>query len=125
MTKQEVREKMNLFLTFVSREKELYDKLLKIKMQSKDVEVLKERMDEHDRMIEEIDSIRNNNILPMAKELCEFLGQEKKRIMEEKKKLGEEVTEAEVEKIMNKAALDVMKEGVINAIIKELAPGKI
>lgn len=124
MTKQEVKEKMSRFLNFVSREKELYDRLLNIKMQSKDLEVLKDRMKEHDRLIEEIDSIRNKNILPMARELCEFIAQEKKKLMEEKERQGEKITEQEAEKIMNKAAMDVMKEGVINALIKEMAPNK-
>jgi len=118
MTQQDVKEKMQKFIGFMSREKELRDRLLKIKMQAKDLTVLKDKISEHDRIIEEIDSIREKGIFPIAEELCEFLAETKKRIIREKEAQGEKITEKQAEQIMRQKAEEVMQAGVLNSLIE-------
>jgi len=100
MTKQEVKEKMKQFVDLVLREKELQEKLLNLTMRTGDKKELQNRLAQHDRMIEEIEDIRQNKILPMMEEMAAFINKRRKEIEEEKKargeKFGEEIGRAHV-----------------------------
>lgn|GEM_PF-5160847 len=121
MTKQEVLEKLYQFIEYLLKEKELREKLLKLKLHSNDLDVLKSRIREHDELIEEIEKNRKENILPMAEELAEFIGERHKQIVEEKAARGEEFTEEEYRNMMQKAVKEMSNDPKLKELIKKFS----
>lgn len=72
LTHEEVVERAERFHDLLAREKELQDFLVKLKIKG-DQEQVRERMRQHDEAIEEIQRIRIEGIVPIVKELNEFL----------------------------------------------------
>ncbi len=72
MTHEEVQDRTRRFQEFLGREKELQTFLLKLKMTGDDEQV-REKMRQHDEAIAEIHRIRHDGMLPILKELNDFI----------------------------------------------------
>jgi hypothetical protein len=72
LTHEEVQDKTRQFQAFLSREKELQTFLLKLKMTGDDEQV-REKMRQHDDAIAEIHKLRHEGMLPILKELNDFI----------------------------------------------------
>lgn len=76
MTKQDVKERMNTFIEAMKKEKEIKEKLLTMHLRKDNIEELETELLNHDQLIEEIKQIREKEILPIIKELTEFVSKE-------------------------------------------------
>ena len=72
LTHDEVQERTRKFQEFLTREKELQSFLLKLKMTGDDDQV-RDKMRQHDEAIAEIHKLRHDGMLPILKELNDFI----------------------------------------------------
>ncbi|MBM3276451.1 MAG: hypothetical protein FJZ00_14950 [Candidatus Sericytochromatia bacterium] len=72
LTHEEVQDKTRQFQALLNREKELQTFLLKLKMTGDDEQV-REKMRQHDDAIAEIRKLRHEGMLPILKELNDFI----------------------------------------------------
>ncbi|MBM3268426.1 MAG: hypothetical protein FJZ01_12315 [Candidatus Sericytochromatia bacterium] len=72
LTHEEVQDRTRRFQELLAREKELQTFLLKLKMTGDDEQV-REKMRRHDDAIAEIHEIRHEGMLPILKELNDFI----------------------------------------------------
>lgn len=73
MTKQEVIEKMEYFSELVEKEQKLQEELLSLQMYGSDPNVIREKLQRHDEIIKEIEDIRFNRVIPLLKEIADFV----------------------------------------------------
>lgn len=120
MTKQEVKEKLHKFMGLVLKEKTLQEKLLNLKLMSNDKEVLKERIREQDRLLDEISNLRKKEILPLIEEVAKFVSIRQKEMFEEREAKGEQFTEEEYYSMIADASMDLALDENVRDLMEEI-----
>ena len=77
MTKKELKEKIREFVKILQLERELQFKLLDIEMIDFDDEKLREKLALHDSLLEDIDKLRMEGMIPLMEELAAFVAEKK------------------------------------------------
>ena len=75
MTRSDVEESLDRFLELVDRQQEVREELLALKMSGKRAteEVVTDQVSRHQELIQEIERIRHQEMLPILEELGRFI----------------------------------------------------
>ncbi len=114
MTKQEIKEKMKEFTGYILQEKEIKEKLLKLRLVASDMKILKDRIAEQDNLLAEIESLRKEKMLPLIEEIAQFISKRQKEIMED-----ESITAKDLDSMVENARKDLENDKVLKDFLEK------
>ena len=80
MTREEVRQKMESFLQFMREEQEIRDQLASLQFTAESEQEIEKAMSEQSRLIEQLETLRQEKMLPLLNEVAEFVAQKKSEL---------------------------------------------
>ena len=84
MTREEVQERLDAFLALIEREHELKEELLALKMMGHKAteQAMKDKLQQQNDLLAEIDRLRNQEMLPILEELAAFTAEAQQQVRE-------------------------------------------
>jgi 6-pyruvoyl-tetrahydropterin synthase len=120
VTKQEVKEKMKQFTGYILQEKEIKEKLLKLKLVASDMKILKDRIAEQDNLLAEIDILRKEKMLPLIEEIAQFISKRQKEIIED-----ESITDKDLDSMVESARKEMANDKTFKDFVEKFKAGTI
>ena len=105
---------------FILKEKDLQERLLNLKLMSNDTNVLKERIQEQNRLLDEISELRKKDILPLIEEVTKFVSIKQNEMFEKKEAKGEQFTEEEYYTMLTDASMELSMDDNLRELMEEI-----